>query len=57
MKEQSQFKRERAEVARFTRRLCKHVFTNTSGANISPPVPFEHVVITPVSTGKGRMFR
>lgn len=49
------YKKERREVARFMRRLCRQGLTTTSGGNISLRVTDEHIVITPSATDKGRM--
>jgi L-fuculose-phosphate aldolase len=55
MNHPGKYKEERKEVARFMRRLYKHVLTTTSGGNISRRISHEIIVITPSEIDKGRM--
>jgi L-fuculose-phosphate aldolase len=51
----SNYKKERKEVAMFMRRLYRQGLTTTSGGNISLKVSDDFIVITPSATDKGRM--
>lgn len=53
--DKNNYKQERAEVARFMRRLYRQGLTTTSGGNISLKVSEDIIVITPSATDKGRM--
>ncbi|MFN8239206.1 MAG: class II aldolase/adducin family protein [Bacteroidales bacterium] len=55
MEKSKQYRDERAEVARFMRRLYRQGLTTTSGGNISLRINDDIVAITPSATDKGRM--